>query len=171
MTKGGTAPNTYRDLVTNFEGHEVTFRLVPSQLAAFACGRPLVWATVKFDEQNAKRVPSTRGVYAFVVQATDKPLPPHGYVMYAGKAGDGNHSLRKRFRDYCRDKKRPKRPGIHRLLNNWDGVLAFSYAEINDRAVPLEPIEHAINDALLPPYSDNDFSAGVRAALNAFPRR
>jgi hypothetical protein len=162
------ADGKFQDLIRLFRQYEVKFRLVPLQLTGFQCDTALTWAKVKFDEANASQVPDSRGVYAFIVEGPSRSLPPNAYVMYIGKAGDGSHSLRKRFRDYFQDKKRPKRPSIYRMLNQWGAVLSFYFAKIDDKAVALKPVEEALNDALLPPFVKNDFSADVRSAIHAF---
>ena len=128
----------------------------------------MTWKRVRFAIANAKRVPSSRGVYAFVVEQPDVGLPPNAYVMYGGKAGDGRNTLRKRFCAYFQEKKRPKRPHVHRMLNDWEDVLSFYYAEVADAAVDIHAVETAINDALLPPFVKNDFTAEMRDAINAF---
>ena len=160
--------NKFNDLVDTFKLHEVTFRLVPKQMEGFDCGEILDWRSVQFQIKQAESIPNARGVYAFMIERTDKNLPPHGYVMYVGKAGDGKHSLRKRFKDYFQEKKRPKRQHIYRMLNQWESVLSFYFAQIENPEIELTDVETALNDALLPPLSKNDFSANVRKALNAF---
>lgn len=160
--------NEYQDLVALIKNSEVRFRLVPQQLIEFSCKVQLEWKVVRFAPANANAVPNGRGIYAFVVEEPDKGLPPHGYIMYIGKAGDGQNSLRKRFRDYLQYQKRPKRPRIYRLLNQWGNVLSFYFAEIDEATVQLTEVEAALNDALLPPFCKNDFSADIRKAMNAF---
>jgi len=64
---------------------------------------------------------------------------------------------------------RNKRPLIHYLLNNWKGALYFQYAQVRDKRVSLAVLERALNDALLPPYNQNDFTAEVRDLRKAFP--
>ena len=162
------ANTKHQDLVELIGKHEVLFRLVPAHLASFSCSVPLAWHKVRFATSNARHVPESRGVYVFVVEQPDVGLPPNAYVMYGGKAGDGRSSLRKRFRHYFQEKKRPKRPHVHRMLNDWEDVLAFYYAEVPDAAVDIHAIETALNDALLPPFVKSDFSAEVRAAIDAF---
>ncbi len=102
--------NKFYDLIEAFAKHSVKFRLVPGQMASYICQTPLKWSGVSFSLENVKSIPAGRGVYAFAVEFDRSGLPPHGYIMYIGKAGDGNHSLRKRFKDYFQDQKRPKRP-------------------------------------------------------------
>lgn len=160
--------NDYWDLVKDLKKHEIRFRLVPNHMTGYCSLTSLEWKGVPFSSKNYGAIPNKRGVYAFVIEWSETGLPPHGYIMYIGKAGDGGHSLRKRFRDYFQDQKRPKRPGIYRMLNYWGDVLKFYYAKIEDETIKLNDIERALNDALLPPYSKNDFSVRVRNALNAF---
>jgi hypothetical protein len=160
--------NEFNDLTDSLKLHEVSFRLVPTQLSGFKCAEMLNWKNVQFRQEQAESVPNSRGVYAFIIESAGNGLPPHGYVMYVGKAGDGRHSLKKRFNDYFQEQKRPKRPRIYRMLTRWHGVLSFYFAQIENPAIELTDIERSLNDALLPPFSRNDFSAGMRKAVNAF---
>ncbi len=159
----------FLDLADDMEEHQVTFKLVPSLLNGFTNMASLQWHSVKFRDTNANNIPEQRGVYAFVVAAPRRGLPRHGYVLYVGKAGDGAHNLRKRFRDYCREKVRPKRPRVHRFLKKWDNAMYFFYAEIPDTTKDLKDVEASLNDALLPPMVRNDFSVDIRNAINSFP--
>lgn len=158
----------FNDIHTEMKLHEVRFRLVPSQMNAFENRAGLIWKRLRFIPSNLLKVPDERGVYVFVVAAPRKGLPSHGYVMYGGKAGDGDHTLKKRFKDYLQYKKRPIRPRIYRFLNDFEEALYFFYATILDTTIDLESIEKSINDAMLPPMVRNDFSAAVRNAINSF---
>ncbi len=158
----------YYDMVDSIKLHELRFHLMPDHLTKFHYKSFLYWEKVRFSKKNSHIVPEGRGVYAFAIEWNESGLPPHGYIMYIGKAGDGGHSLRKRFKDYFQDLQRPKRPAIHNLLTRWKSVLSFYYAQVVDEEVQLTEIEAALNDALLPPFSKKDFSAKVRTALNAF---
>ena len=172
MGTGVMPENEFYDLAdslaNSFEHHEIRFHLVPNQFIRFHSDISLEWREVAFARDNISDVPDGRGVYAFAVGINGGGLPPHGYVMYVGQAGDGESSLRQRFKSYFQEQKRPKRRGIHRMLNKWTNVLSFVFAEIEDHSVKLKDIERKLNDALLPPYSRNDFSAEVRDAINAF---
>lgn len=160
--------NEFLDLAGILKAHELSFKLVPAHLTGFSSKVTLGWEAVRFVPANANAVPNRKGVYAFVVEEPGKGLPPHGYVMYVGKAGDGAHSLRKRFQNYLQDQKRPRRPNIYHLLNRWRGVLSFYYAEIENATIQLTEVETALNDALVPPFNKKDFSATFRRAINAF---
>lgn len=160
--------NEFLDLAEILKAHELSFKLVPAHLTGFSSEVTLGWEAMRFVPANANAVPDGKGVYAFVVEEPGKGLPPHGYVMYVGKAGDGAHSLRKRFRNYLQDQKRPRRPNIHHLFTKWSDVLSFYYAEIEDITIRLTEVQAALNDALVPPFSKKDFSATFRRAINAF---
>jgi hypothetical protein len=145
--------------------------LMPDQWHTFAPDPPLQWHFVRFHAAGAEHIPQQPGIYAFVVQFQDHangplPLPPHGYVMYAGITGfvGPNRTLRDRFSDYLREKRRAKRVPIWSMLNKWSDDLFFHYSVVDDPA-RLGEIEIALNDAIIPPYVSNDFSAEVRALV------
>jgi hypothetical protein len=83
--------------------------------------------------------------------------------MYAGITGflAQNRTLRDRFGDYLRDQRRPKRVPIWSMLNKWSDDLFFHYSVV-ENPDELGKIKIALNDAIIPPYVSNDFSAGVR---------
>ena len=145
-----------------FQQHVV---LAPTRWHSFAPDQPLDWQSVRFCDAEVSRVPERRGVYAFVVQFQDHAtaplhLPVHGYVMYAGITGHVgvSRTLRTRYRDYLREKRRGKRVQIWSMLNKWADDLFFHYSEVRDEA-RLDNIERALNDAIIPPYVTKDFSA------------
>lgn len=147
--------------------------LAPTRWHGFVPASPLNWSYVKFEAANQLAVPDVRGIYAFVVQFQDHAqlpiaLPPHGYIMYAGVTGEVavNRTLRDRYGDYLRDQKRPKRRSIWLMLNRWKDDLYFHYAPV-DAAFDLGAAEDALNDAIIPPYVTQDFSAEVRELVRA----
>lgn len=153
----------------DFKPYQQNFFLIPKQLGGFSSRTSLDWQKVKFDASNRAAVPEGRGIYAFVVEHNDSELPPHGYVMYVGISGDrSEHNLRKRYGDYLREKKIQKRVRVHYMLNNWSGCLFFHYAVVSDKRVNLHKLEKGVSDALMPPFSTNDFSAKVRQSRRAF---
>lgn len=151
----------------DFQQHVI---LSPKQWRGFAPPEPLAWESVKFAAQNRNDVPEQRGIYAFIVQFQDHDvvppaLPPHGYVMYGGITGaTADRTLRDRYGDYLRDQRRPKRWSIHSMLNKWSDDLYFHYAAVG-ADYDLSQLETALNDAIIPPYVTNDFSAEVRALV------
>ena len=145
--------------------------LMPERWRSFQPASPLEWRSVRFAAANRQAVPDQRGIYAFVVQFQDHAalpwtLPQHGYVMYIGITGHVGveRTLRARYGDYLRDQRRAKRIQIWSMLNKWRNDLFFHYAAVDD-AFDLGAAETAINDAIIPPYVTNDFSAEVRALV------
>ncbi|MES3150934.1 hypothetical protein [Sphingomonas faeni] len=142
--------------------------LVPAQWRAFVPAEPLAWDRVRFTPENKAGVPAQRGIYAFVVQFQDDreaplALPTHGYVMYAGITGEKaeDRTLFDRYGDYVRDQRRPKRMSIWSMLNKWKDDMFFHFAPVSPN-FDLGAAETALNDAIIPPYVTNDFSAEVR---------
>jgi hypothetical protein len=157
----------------NLKDFQQRFVLAPARWRSFAPSPPLLWRSIRFGDTTVNEVPEQRGVYAFVVQFQDHgtehlALPSHGYVMYAGITGHvgADRTLRHRYRDYLRDQRRGKRVQIWSMLNKWADDLFFHYSVVDD-SVELDQIELALNDAMIPPYVTNDFSAEVRALVRA----
>ena len=144
--------------------------LMPEKWRSFVPAEPLAWTKVKFTTENKAGVPAQRGIYAFVVQFQDNdalptPLPPHGYIMYAGITGAAaNRTLNDRYGDYLRDQRRAKRMQIWTMLNRWKEDIYFHFAPVGPK-FDLAAAETALNDAIIPPYVTNDFSAEVRALV------
>jgi hypothetical protein len=152
----------------NLKAFSVDFVINPKHLHKFSTAAKLNWKKVRFISQNKPLIPKERGIYAFILEHNDSPLPPHGYVMYIGISGDkSQHTLRDRFGNYLRDKIVNKRPSIHYLLNNWEKCLFFHYAVVLDKRVSLSKLEKNMSDALVPPFSTNDFSGEIRQARKA----
>ena len=67
-------------------------------------------------------------------------------------------------------KKIMKRPHIANMIGNWNQVLRFFYAPIDDTVTSeeLETLEKNLNVALLPPFSKGDLEAEIKQMLGAF---
>lgn len=163
----------YHDILKlSKEMHDYSKRFVihPDQLMGLTLPTALEWNSLQFNEDNKKGVPEDRGVYAFVVQHNDNNLPCHGYITYVGITGNESkeRNLNKRYKDYLRDQKKPKRIHIHEMLTKWKDCIYFYYAAIEDRDIDLSDVEKKLNDAIIPPYSKNDFTAKVKQAKKMF---
>ena len=148
------------------------FILSPDQLTAqrFSVCQ-LHWNSIPYGNEHANKVPNDkRGVYAFVVSYPTNILPHHGYVMYIGMAGrDSRHTLRERYRDCLNTRNLAKtRPTIAFMIGNWQRVLRFFYAPVEDELPPeeLKQLELDLNSAFMPPFSKNDLHAEAK-----LPRR
>lgn len=142
------------------------FTLDPKQLRGLELDVNLEWQTVRFTKRNVTSVAKLRGVYAFAVAHTEGSLPPHSYVLYIGQTGakPNERTLRKRVGDYFNETHNPKRPHVYKFLKKWRTCLLFHFAPLDPHEVDLLDIEAKLNDALMPPYSVNDFSPEIRKA-------
>ena len=139
--------------------HTVRTILWPRAWKNAAVSTPLHWGKVEFSADNANLIPRTRGVYAFSISIKASIFPCHGIIVYFGETS----SLRRRYREYIRDKERgPKRIKMGNLFNLWPDDLDFFFAEIEDPNFDLEQVEETLNDAVIPHCVTNDFSAEVR---------
>ena len=129
------------------------------------CPTDLTWDSLAFRAEEAPNIPLTRGVYAFVVRPGEHPIPPHQYLMYIGIS---RRTLRARFREYFKEKARMKRPKFYKYLTRYEDYLYFYFAPVKDESFDLRHLERALNDALLPPMNQMDFSADIRQARKAF---
>lgn len=135
----------------------------------------LDWTSIHFgNDDELETIPDDkRGVYALIVCHPNQVLSPHGYVIYIGIAGRrSNRSLRARYRDYLNERRLLKeRPGLAHAIGNWQDVLRFYFAPIDDGfpAGDLERLEQQINSALMPPYSIGDLEADTKRKKKAFP--
>jgi hypothetical protein len=118
----------------------------------------------EFAPAAAAAVPTSRGVYAFMVNLNIAGNLTARYVMYVGKAED--RGLRRRFREYLKEaaSDRP-RPKLGRLFYLWQGQITFHCASTG----PLSPkdVEDKLLAALVPPMND-ELPATVRASVRAF---
>lgn len=163
------AGDAFVERVTLLKGQTRSFVLSPDQWRTYSLTHPMVWQSVKFDDNNQISVPEERGVYAFVVRHDNGYFPPHGYIMYVGITGSTKtqRTLRTRYGEYIRERQRNKRPAVHYMLNAYKDDLFFLYVPIADTDVRLDELERALNDAIIPPVSKKDFSAEVRALIGA----
>ena len=132
----------------------------------------LEWHAVRYGRDELNQVPDDRrGVYAFAVRIESDVLPPHGYILYMGIAGeDSDRPLRERYREYLIPSKVRSRDGIARMIGDWHEVLQFMFAPVDDNmpTQDLQRLETQLNTALIPPYSERDIDADVRARRRAF---
>jgi hypothetical protein len=109
-------------------------------------------------------IPTTRGVYTFLVQPGIANHPCCSYLLYVGETK--NQDFRRRYQQYLREKQagdESVRPHVTDMLQKWDGFLWFYYATIA-RADLIEDVENALLTAYLPP-TNKEFPAKVGRAL------
>ena len=132
----------------------------PKRWAKFAKTHALAWNLAVFRVGGAQAVPKGPGFYCFVVANPAGQLPLVLYPLYAGETND----LRRRYREYIREKNSPTgRVTVRKFLKVFWGGITFAYAPMNIDGAARRTIEKQLNDALMPPYSQKDFSAEVKA--------
>lgn len=164
-----SVPNEIIDAVSKAEKlarFRQNFTLVPKQMRGIDLPVKLEWQTVRFLKRNVPNVAKLPGVYAFAVAHQSGGLPPHSYILYVGQTGakPNDRSLRARILDYFREPKNPKRGHIYKLIKTWKTCLLFHFATIDPQEADILEIEAKLNNALMPPYSIQDFSPAIRKA-------
>ena len=153
--------------------YKFSVSLSPTRMkAAEQSIRSLVWNSISYGKAEIDKVPKDkRGIYAFAICQQSVVLPPHGYILYIGIAGrDSQRPLRERYRDYLNPSKVRKRDRIAFMIGTWHEVLRFFFAPVGEEVSSDEllALEEQLNDALMPPFSEGDFSANVRQMKRAF---
>ena len=134
-----------------FSAHQCPFSLWPQKWKAYNLPDPFNWEIYPFQRNQIGNIPSTPGIYSFVIQPGIASHPYCSYLMYIGKT---ERTLRQRFREYLREQHNPKgRPKIFRLLNRYQGYLHFCCSAISATG-RIGDIEDALITALIPPCND-----------------
>lgn len=143
------------------KAHEETFVLWPElwQKYTKSHGFSFDWEENQFLASEVGNIPSAPGLYTFVIQPHIANHPSCSYLMYLGKT---KRTLRKRFREYFREKRRESgRPLIVKLLNKYPDNLCFCYTIVENSSL-LTEMEKALLDAFLPPCNRRQVPARVR---------
>jgi hypothetical protein len=162
----------HHDLVNNakkYRGNLQEFFLDFRSWRKFKTRVKLDWQKQKFGKAALGSIPKERGIYAFTIELTKAQLPPHGYILYVGIAGDhSNATLQARYGQYLRDlQKENGRPAVVYMLKNWSDHLFFNFVPLPDQAVDLAKMERDLLNSVMPPVNKGDFSAEIRAAKAA----
>lgn len=131
--------------------HSQPFVLFPRLWDTFtkrAPGLRLRWHEVPFIKASQARVPQTAGVYAFVIRRHVADHPNHVYLMYIGSTDN----LRRRFRDYLREKvSGENREDVIWLLNTYAKSLWFTFSPVADDS--FAKLEEKLYTAIWPPIN------------------
>ena len=94
-----------------------------------------------------------RGIYAFTLELTGLKLPPHGYILYVGIAGDtSGSSLQKRYGQYLQElRSESGRPAVFYMMRNWPDDLFFNFVALPNKKVDLAKLERAFINSVMPP--------------------
>lgn len=157
------------DFTDRYKSQFFEFYLDPAGWRGFSTPHSLAWQRVKFTEGNRALVPTSRGIYTFVLEHAPSKFPGHGYILYFGISGDkSNANLRLRYGQYLRNQKTGHgRPAVTYMLKKWPEDLVFSYCALPDASVDLGKLETDALGALNPPINKYDFPAKIAAARKA----
>lgn len=104
------------------------------------------WTICEF-KTPPPELPTTSGIYMFVVGPYCARLKDHSYIFYVGKT----NNIKKRYSQYL-DEKEGKgtnpRKEIMLLLNNFEGFLYFHFAEVAESE--LTKAEDLLKDSITP---------------------
>jgi excinuclease UvrABC nuclease subunit len=153
------------DLVTlqnEFKSYKTSFCLWPKSWDSINDIGPFNWEICPFDNRYVDKIPSSPGIYSFVINP-GVTNHPQRYLCYIGKS---DRTLKERYWEYLREAKRIKgRPKLLYLLNNWASYLEFCYVTIEDGN--LRDLEKRLIDAFIPPFN-SDFSTEINRVVKAF---
>lgn len=129
----------------------------------------LDWKKERFDQSALAGIPQERGIYAFTLELTGLKLPPHGYILYVGIAGDTSGSnLQKRYRQYLQElRSESGRPAVFYMMRNWPDDLFFNFVALPNKKVDLAKLERAFINSVMPPVNKRDFEAKIAAVRQA----
>jgi hypothetical protein len=153
------------DLLTN-EARKITCAPYRTRWIQFNSDYQLAWNYGEFNRQSHQSVPDFPGVYCFFVGHPGPSLPPVGYPLYAGQT---ERTLYIRYGDYLREKdSKFGRAHVRKFLNVFWGEVLFAFAVFSGDRDQVITLERRLNDALMPAYSRNDFSADTKAKRSAW---
>ncbi len=91
--------------------------------------QPLRWSRYKFRTANLTRIPTSKGIYAFVLVPKYDNFCETRYLFYVGKT---NRTFKRRFKEYLDEKagKGKPRVKVFEMLNQYDGHMYFYFAPI-----------------------------------------
>lgn len=123
----------------------------------------LKWSSKKFLKQNKNSIPSSKGIYAFVLIPKYDNFLETKYLFYAGKT---NRTLKARFLEYFREKEGKGKPRkkVFKMLNQYDGYLYFFYAEINNK-LEVDKCEECLLNTFVPHVNTSIPKAKIKHEL------
>ena len=131
----------------------------PKRWQNFSGKHQLNWQSRPFIRNGSATIPAEPGFYCFVVANAAPSLPAVFFPLYAGET----ENLNRRYSDYLREKSSLRgRLQVRKFLNIFSNEVAFAFAPYASDTPTRRSVEKELNDALMPPYSQKDFSANVK---------
>src|ERR1035441_5109622 len=154
-------PEDLVKLVDRLKKDREEFWLSKTQWKRSQVPKTLAWNSVRFRKSESPAIPTSRGVYAFLIKFTKDGIPPHGYLVYVGETGQGSlETLRSRSVSFVSELQSPER-AVHYVLCKYENHLYFLYSPVLDKRRNLKTIESSLCDTLVPPYNVKDFSVDI----------
>ncbi|MYG96059.1 MAG: hypothetical protein F4195_05610 [Gammaproteobacteria bacterium] len=142
--------------------HTIDAILWPSAWKKADVGFPLDWKSTEFSRNNINLIPDTPGVYAFSISIRNSIFPSQRTIVYFGKTT----SLQTRYRDYIGERRRgSKRIKFGNLFKLWPDDIVFTFSMVDDQNYNLDEVEKVLNDAVIPHFVKQDFSAEIRSLV------
>ncbi len=107
-----------------------------------------VWRRTRFREEPELELPTTSGIYMFVVSPRSGGIIEHSYIFYVGKT----KNFRDRYKHYLDEQKGEgtnPRPKVFRFLRYFSEYLEFHFTEIPESEI--SRAEDILKDNLTPP--------------------
>lgn len=130
------------------------------------------WKAIKYFKDdgctisaNINELPDdSGGIYIFYVNPQLVPSI-HLYIMYIGRARrtSGTYSLRKRCKDYAKD----KRPKISSMRKYYGNHLYLAYLPLPDDTL-IEKVEKELIRVVIPPCNEDIYDYNVLPPVSAF---
>ena len=138
------------------------FTLWPRMWQEFNMDVSLEWHTRRLTRSERSNIPTSSGIYTFLVQPGIANHPQCSYLVYVGQAV----SLRNRFNNYLgREKRITGRPKVVTWLNMYEDYMWFCYSLV-PRA-KLDDVEAALLTAYIP-IANDQFPTNIRRIVRAF---
>jgi hypothetical protein len=139
--------------------------LSPKGWKSFKVPVSLSWSIVKYEKSQTYKLPTTQGVYTFIVKPDVAGHPDCSYLLYVGQTE--KQTFRKRFSQYFIEETKPTgRQHIKKMAKLWKHNLWYCYAPINNLSL-IEQVEDGLIEAFVPPLN-RKFKGVLGKAIKAW---
>ncbi len=125
------------------------------------------WDIKDFPPLHRNSIPSSPGVYIFVVSPNIFDFGPSSGLFYIGKAKNLYSRIGAYIGEIDKDFMTTRRPHVWRMVNQWQGHLRYHYTITQDVA-EAEALEKEMVNAFRPPFN-KQYYGEVSRIERAFP--
>lgn len=133
------------------KSYRKSFILWPKQWQQFSWNKPLIWDSVPAKKSEIAKLPTTPGVYVFVITYDLGNIDFNGFIAYIGETKGSTQSLRSRCEKYFLKSEHNKRPHIGEMMHLWPDNLRLYYTSTSTKEA--QQLEGELLKAILPPYN------------------